>query len=74
MINSIVDQIFMGKSTVLMDDILRISEWQLRLFQHLRGKQMLVFAWQGIDSGEFAIKLCGSGGGGFYLKLQAGQA
>lgn len=74
LINSIVEDIFTGRFPGLFNKILKISEMQLRLFPDLFTPEMPLAARKGIDSGEYAIKLCGSGGGGFYLKFQARQS
>lgn len=73
LINSIVRQIYIGESDDLMDKILRISELQLLIFPDLFTSEMAVAAQQGIDNKKYAIKLCGSGGGGFYLKIPVGK-
>jgi mevalonate kinase len=73
LINSMVESIYHNRPGNLMDKVLQISELQLLLFPNLFTPQMAVAARQGLDSREFAIKLCGSGGGGYYLKLSAGR-
>ena len=73
LINSLTNDILSSSYDGLMDKVFRVSEMQLQLFPHLFTKGMSALAREGIDSGEFAIKLCGSGGGGFYLKICAAR-
>jgi mevalonate kinase len=74
LINLIVNELITSDPTTngpenLFDHILRLSEFQLRLFPSLFTPEMASLTQQGITSGEFAIKLCGSGGGGFFLRI-----
>jgi len=70
LINTIVGDIYSSKFNSLMDRILSVSEMQLQLFPNLFTPDIRLEAQRGIDSRDYAIKLCGSGGGGFYLKIK----
>ncbi len=72
LVNDLVDSLYQGNTTGLFGKVLKLSELQLELFSTLFTPAMEAEARRGLDSGEFALKLCGSGGGGFYLKLEPG--
>jgi mevalonate kinase len=69
LVNDIVSRLFTGRFSNLMDLLFRLSALQLSLFPDLFTPSMRDLAHKGLESREFALKLCGSGGGGFYLKL-----
>lgn len=69
LINSLVSDLWHNRATSLMDRFLQVSDLQLRLFPHLFTENMTQLAQDGLDSGKHALKLCGSGGGGFYLRI-----
>lgn len=47
--------------------ISRYSEFQLTYFGEMIPREMRTYFEHGIDSGDFYLKLCGSGGGGYIL-------
>jgi mevalonate kinase len=49
------------------DEIKMISELQLKLFSEMIPESIVPFWEKGIRSGEYSMKLCGSGGGGYFL-------
>lgn len=69
LINRIVSLLSAGKTDGIMEEILSVTQSQLRFFHQQFTPEMKLAAEQGIRTREFAIKLCGSGGGGFYLKI-----
>ncbi len=69
LVNEITQSIEQGNFDQLFEKILHISECQLQLFPNLFTPEIATEARSGLDSGRYAIKLCGSGGGGFYLKI-----
>ncbi len=70
LINSTIYDIYHQIHSGLIDKIFRIADMQLQLFPDLFTPEIRILAHQGLKSKAFAIKLCGSGGGGFYLKIQ----
>jgi mevalonate kinase len=69
LINRIVNRLKGRDFEGIMDLVSRISELQLALFPDLFPSSMRDLAREGLKSKAFALKLCGSGGGGFYIKL-----
>lgn len=65
--NSSIDNIISGNLDRLFTDIGDISEFQLFNFREMIPEKFMDLWKQGLDSGEFYLKLCGSGGGGFLL-------
>ena len=49
------------------DEIKMISGLQLKLFSEMIPKRIVPIWEKGLNSGEYSMKLCGSGGGGFFL-------
>jgi len=70
LINRITDKMLSNDYDHLMEEILLVSKLQLQLFPDLFTPEIRLTAQRGVDTGEYAIKLCGSGGGGFYLEFQ----
>jgi mevalonate kinase len=65
--NSIIHQILNKNPENLYKQIAKLGEEQLSLFTDLFPPAIMPFAAEGINTGEYVIKLCGSGGGGFFL-------
>lgn len=66
----LVEAVISGKA-ISMEDVLSVSRYQLEYF-----KPMIPFAFRkhfeaGLEDEDFALKLCGSGGGGFMLCFSA---
>ncbi len=62
-----IDNIISGNLNQLFIDIGDISQFQLLHFREMIPENFIDIWKQGLDSGEFYLKLCGSGGGGFLL-------
>lgn len=69
LVNQLVRTLLVDRTMPPMSELLRLSELQLHLFPDLFTPPMKQEALRGLDSGSFAVKLCGSGGGGFFLKI-----
>lgn len=69
LVNTLTESLQNRRFDSLHMDLLNLTHLQLRLFPELFTPAMRQLASEGLDSGEFAVKLCGSGGGGFYLKI-----
>lgn len=63
-----IDQ-FLTNDTGLIDSILQISKLQFEGFQEMILPAFKDIWKKGLDSNTFALKLCGAGGGGFYLAI-----
>lgn len=63
-----VDQ-FLANDAGLMDSILQISKLQFEGFQEMILPGFKDMWKKGLESNAFALKLCGAGGGGFYLAI-----
>jgi len=65
--NQCIDSVLQGKTANFFNEVQNLSELQLEFF-----KEMIPFnfrpLWKyGIETHDFSLKLCGSGGGGFLL-------
>ncbi|NNC96121.1 MAG: mevalonate kinase [Chitinophagales bacterium] len=49
------------------EELLHVSKLQLRLFTDMIPEEVLKPWKQGIESSKYAMKLCGAGGGGFFI-------
>lgn len=58
---------YLNKSDDLLEQLMILSQYQLHYFEKLIPEDFLDIIQQGLNSGLFALKLCGSGGGGFLL-------
>ena len=67
--NIAIDAIISGDEAKLFKSVLQLSEYQNKAMNSLFTRQVLKIAKQGLAHRQFAVKLCGSGGGGFYLVL-----
>jgi mevalonate kinase len=67
MVNSAVEWLREGDVVALYDEITRLSRFQLTNFHHLVPEALRPVWAEGLQTGMFALKLCGSGGGGFLL-------
>ncbi len=74
LVNSLVNHIYRGRFENLFEQVLRLSSLQLQLMPQLFTPGIRAEAGLGLLTGAFAIKLCGSGGGGFYLKMEPAEA
>jgi len=63
--NSCIDNIASEKVDDFWSDLLKLSQFQLQEMSHLIPAHLLLYWTEGLQSGLFALKLCGSGGGGF---------
>jgi len=64
-VNQIVDDSIKGRLSI--DSLRRLSEQQLTIFREAIPEKFLQYWMQGIETGRYALKLCGSGGGGYLL-------
>lgn len=67
-----IDQ-FIANDAGLMDSILQISKLQFEGFQEMILAEFKEMWKKGLESNTFALKLCGAGGGGFYLAIGDSQ-
>lgn len=65
--NELIASMLNNSSAIFFEKIFDFSIMQLHLFKALFVDKIKHIALQGIQQKLFAIKLCGSGGGGFYL-------
>jgi len=69
LINEVVGSVINSDFDLFEELIVRYSEFQLSHFGELVPPEMTQHFEFGIESGEFYLKLCGSGGGGYMLGL-----
>ncbi len=62
-INSLID----GNRDIFFDNLKQLSEYQLRYFVPMIPKNIHSLWREGLDTDQYTLKLCGSGGGGFIL-------
>ncbi len=55
--------------TALQVSFRQISQFQLEYFQRMIPASIVPLWQEGLESGDFSLKLCGAGGGGFMLGL-----
>jgi mevalonate kinase len=67
MVNSAVEKLLKDDMVALYDEITRLSQFQLTHLNHLVPEPLRLVWAEGLQTGMFALKLCGSGGGGFLL-------
>jgi mevalonate kinase len=65
MVNQIVDDCLKGRLTL--NSLHRLSEQQQIFFREVIPEKYLSIWKQGIENGRYALKLCGSGGGGYLV-------
>ncbi|MBE0653141.1 MAG: mevalonate kinase, partial [Bacteroidales bacterium] len=65
--NSSIDKLISGDLLGFFDLLAELSEFQYHHFREMIPTPLLDLWRQGIETGEFYLKLCGSGGGGFLL-------
>jgi mevalonate kinase len=70
LVNNMTGDILNGSFGQITQKALEVTRLQLELFPGLFTPGMSSLAREGLDSGKFALKLCGSGGGGYYLRLR----
>jgi len=73
LVNNIIDRLKQADGHELFDDCLKLSRYQTKLFARLFTGEMLELALAGIAGGTEAIKLCGSGGGGYFIRIRPAQ-
>ncbi len=67
LVNTIIDRLIAGDVASMTGHITRLSHFQLKNLSHLIPVNLIPSWIHGIETGLFAMKLCGSGGGGFLL-------
>ncbi|MEL6389262.1 MAG: hypothetical protein AAFQ02_03815 [Bacteroidota bacterium] len=66
-LSNVLVQSIRDKLQLNFDDVVQLSEFQYELFRPMIIPELQA-PWQvGLEGGEYAIKLCGAGGGGYYL-------
>ncbi len=65
--NNCIDSILTGNSSMFFDELAVLSKLQLDYFDEMIPEKFKIDWQYGISSGDFFLKLCGSGGGGFIL-------
>lgn len=64
---SMIHDFLVAGSTDFLDHIWHYSEYQLELFRDMIPGKIIPVWKHGLDSGDYFLKLCGSGGGGYFL-------
>lgn len=70
--NKCIDSFLGGESHDFFENIRQLSELQLEYFRDMIPGDFRDVWKYGTDTGQFSLKLCGSGGGGFILGFTAG--
>jgi mevalonate kinase len=70
LVNGIINKIKHGIRTGIFEDCLQLTRYQTALFPQLFTPDTLDLSKKGIAAGTEAIKLCGSGGGGYYIRIR----
>lgn len=65
--NKIIDKVISRNPQNLFSDLLGLCSTQHTIFEHLFPENILQLCRRGTSSSEYGIKLCGSGGGGYFL-------
>ncbi|MEI7724145.1 MAG: hypothetical protein WCK09_03525 [Bacteroidota bacterium] len=65
--NSVIEKLLTSDTDGLWDEIIRLSKRQLTNLIHLVPDALRPLWAEGLQSGLFTLKLCGSGGGGFLI-------
>ena len=66
-VNFAIDEVLQGNRTTLSHHLWLISKFQWESFPEMIPTQMRSLWAKGLDSGDYILKLCGAGGGGFVL-------
>ena len=66
-VDKAIENLLTNNSTELTKNIRKISSFQLTHFQKMIPNTLSQFWYDGLSSSDFTIKLCGAGGGGFFL-------
>ena len=56
-----------GKSSITRNELFSLSRSQLELFGEMIPDPVLPVWSDGLNSGDYCFKLCGSGGGGYFI-------
>jgi len=67
--NACIDALLNGELSTFFNQLKRLSEFQISHFKPMIPQSFETLWHQGLESGKFYFKLCGSGGGGFLLGL-----
>ncbi len=65
--NTCIDNLFKNDKVKFRQNFKLISEFQLNFFKNMIPKTLLSTWKLGLESDEFYLKLCGAGGGGFFI-------
>ncbi len=66
-VNYTINQFTVQDPTQATDSLRILSEMQLKYFREMIPKEIYSIWKAGLNSGKYIIKLCGSGGGGYFL-------
>lgn len=65
--NTCIDSILNGNQHLFSQSLERLSEYQLNILEPMIPVDFQPIWQEGLNSGDYSLKLCGSGGGGFLL-------
>ena len=67
LVDEAIEQLLSKKASRIGQYFAKISDMQLSLFPEMIVEKLRNVWLQGLKSGDYCLKLCGAGGGGFYL-------
>ncbi|WP_430817153.1 mevalonate kinase family protein [Carboxylicivirga sp. RSCT41] len=65
--NKCIHHLLKGELNSMFDHLLKLSDFQFKYFKEMIPENIQTFWKEGLDKQLFTLKLCGSGGGGFFL-------
>jgi mevalonate kinase len=65
--NQCIDSLLKGEGNLFFNSLNRLSQLQYKYFQPMIPPSMQAIWENGLKNGNYHMKLCGSGGGGFML-------
>ncbi len=71
--NAIIDSVVGGRIEKTRDQLFELSAMQLSLFSEMIPATILPMWKEGLRTKQFALKLCGSGGGGYVIRFNFQQ-
>ncbi len=72
-VDACIHKLLSHDSDGLWGSLMKLSELQLELFDPMIPSVMVSIWEKGLSSGKFCFKLCGSGGGGYFLAFSEGD-
>lgn len=67
--NAAIRNLLNGKYPDFYSKFCELSEFQIKNMSELIPEHIQAFFKEGIETGEYALKICGSGGGGYFLGI-----